>query len=335
MAESLITGVREFLRAAAVLYGAGDLSAGPPLPMPVSPFQAPTSGMSGAVAAAHAEAVTANNARLEELNNRDALVWRLVTAVGDSHEFGRRAVANESAVFESSVAALGPFATTPFGTLALLPPAAGAVAGVTGQIASSSSLMTDLSRQVPGDDPPEDTPRRVARRVGRTRGAPVVRASSSPPSPPSPQERQLFRRQLANYAGPVPGMDLALSLHGAPYVWGGFSPRGLDCSGAVSALVNRSLGLDPFADRTSTHHMDSWLAARGALPGLGPGLNIGITDAGVGHTAATLPDGTNFESSGGRGAHVGGSVGADHPMFTRHWHIPPERLLGGGASIAI
>jgi hypothetical protein len=340
MAESLITGVRQFLRAAMALYGAGDLSAGPPTPVSVSPFQSRTSRMSGATAAAHAEAVTANNARLEELNDRDALVWRLITAVGDSHEFGRRAVANESAVFESSVAALGPFAATPFGTLALLPPAASAVAGVTGQIASSSSLMSDLSKQVPGDGPPENTPRRVARRVSRTRGAPASLVSSYQRSDPlSQEERRLFRERFASYIGSVPGMAFARAVHGVPYLWGGTSLAGMDCSGAVGALVRSAMGGDPFDGGRlfSTRNEAAVLASLGARPGLGgPGdLSIGFTNAGVGHTAATLPDGTNFESSGGRGVHVGGSVGADHPMFDQRWHIPAALLRGGGANIAV
>jgi cell wall-associated NlpC family hydrolase len=335
MSESLITDVREFLRAAAALYGTGDPAAAPPPPAPVSPIKLPS--MSGAVAAAHAEAVATNDARLHRLSDRDALVRNLITRVGESHQLGRKAVAEGSEVFESSVAALGPFAASPFGALALLPPAAGVVASVTGQLASDSQLMTDLAKQTPSQ--PDADQRRRTRRVVRRRiaGGPVSLASSSRQSSPlNARERQAFRQRLANYAGPVPGMDLALSLAGTPYAWGGFSPGGLDCSGAVSALVNRSLGLDPFADRTSTHTMDGWLAARGALPGLGPGLNIGITDAGVGHTAATLPDGTNFESSGGDGVRVGsGAAGADDPMFTRHWHIPLERLVGGGASIAV
>src|SRR5262245_20481096 len=122
MSESLITGVREFLLTAHALYGAGNQTAGPPAPVAASPVRFPQ--MSGATAAAHAEAVARNNARLDEQNDRDTLVGSLITTVGDSVAFGRRFVEDGSAVFESSVAALGPIAGSPFGTLALLAPAA-------------------------------------------------------------------------------------------------------------------------------------------------------------------------------------------------------------------
>jgi phage-related protein len=122
-------------------------------------------------------------------------------------------------------------------------------------------------------------------------------------------------------------------LEGAPYEWGGVNWG--DCSGAVSAVVNYAVGEDPFGSRGATGNFDSWLAGKGLVPGLGPAgsLNVGWFNGGPygGHTAATLPDGTNIEMGGGRGdGQVGGAAaGADDSQFTDHAHLPPEFFAGG------
>ncbi|WP_378735412.1 phage tail tape measure protein [Nocardia brasiliensis] len=132
-------------------------------------------------------------------------------------------------------------------------------------------------------------------------------------------------------------VDFARGVEGAEYDWGGVHWG--DCSGAVSALANYATGREAFASRFATGTMDSELAERGFLPGLGPAgsLNVGWFNGGPygGHTAATLPDGTNFEMGGerGNGQFGGQAAGADDPMFTDHAHLPPEFFLGtdGGA----
>ncbi|WP_188544427.1 hypothetical protein [Rhodococcoides trifolii] len=122
-------------------------------------------------------------------------------------------------------------------------------------------------------------------------------------------------------------------LEGAPYVWGGVNWG--DCSGAVSGVVNYAVGDDPFGSRGATGNFDTWLAKKGLLPGLGPAgsLNVGWFNGGPygGHTAATLPDGTNIEMGGGRGDGQvgGGAAGADDSQFTDHAHLPPEFFAGG------
>lgn len=128
-------------------------------------------------------------------------------------------------------------------------------------------------------------------------------------------------------------VSFAQGVEGQPYVWGGVNWG--DCSGAVSALANFATGRSPFASRFATMTMDSELAARGFLPGLGPAgsLNVGWFNGGPygGHTAATLPNGVNFEMGGqrGDGQYGGIAAGADDPMFTDHAHLPPEFFLGG------
>ncbi|WP_343466446.1 phage tail tape measure protein [Rhodococcus aetherivorans] len=128
-------------------------------------------------------------------------------------------------------------------------------------------------------------------------------------------------------------VDFAKGVEGEPYVWGGVNWG--DCSGAVSAIANFATGRDPFASRFATGTMEDELAARGFLPGLGPAgsLNVGWFNGGPygGHTAATLPNGVNFEMGGqrGNGQYGGIAAGADDPMFTDHAHLPPEFFTGG------
>ncbi|MGV0870016.1 tape measure protein [Corynebacterium kalidii] len=104
-------------------------------------------------------------------------------------------------------------------------------------------------------------------------------------------------------------------MDGTPYIFGGWSPAGVDCSGAVSLAVNRALGRDDFESRCGTANMGSWLAERGFQPGQGgPGdIRVGWYNGGPGggHTAMQLGDGTFIESGGntGGGFTIGKSAG--------------------------
>lgn len=115
------------------------------------------------------------------------------------------------------------------------------------------------------------------------------------------------------------------------YNLGGFSPSSIDCSGLVSSVINAYLGLGPFSSRMSTSGEESWLKAKGFKMGMGPpgSLRVGWYDHGggaAGHTALTLPDGTNAESTtshGISGARVGPlAAGADSSQFTSHAYLP-------------
>lgn len=127
-------------------------------------------------------------------------------------------------------------------------------------------------------------------------------------------------------------IDFAKGVEGKPYQWGGVNWG--DCSGAVSAIANFATGRDPFGSRFATGSEKEELAKRGFKPGLGPkgSLNIGWFNGGPygGHTAATLPDGTNFEMGGARGnGQFGGqAAGADDSQFTDHAHLPPDHFIG-------
>ncbi|CAB0877551.1 phage tail tape measure protein [Corynebacterium diphtheriae] len=132
-------------------------------------------------------------------------------------------------------------------------------------------------------------------------------------------------------------------MNGTPYVFGGFSPAGTDCSGAVSMGVNAYLGLDPLDSRTSTTSIGAWLTQKGFEQGRGSDgdLVVGWYDHGGGmngHTAMQLPDGTFIESGGntGGGLTIGGSAGPlDGRGFTNFMHLKgggPTGDLSGGSS---
>ena len=146
---------------------------------------------------------------------------------------------------------------------------------------------------------------------------------------------ELLHGMIPGFAdgGLVPGKKFAQSMDPAKYLLGGFSESAIDCSGMVSATINDALGLPPFSSRMATASEGAWLAAKGALAGLGgPGdISVGWYNggAGGGHTAMTLGDGTNVESNGTDGVVIGGPVGANDPMFTNKMHIPAALLRGG------
>ena len=149
--------------------------------------------------------------------------------------------------------------------------------------------------------------------------------------------------------------DLA-PLDGTPYILGGFSLAGVDCSGAVSAAVNSWENVPIFQSRMSTATEGPWLAAHGALPGRGNAsdFQIGWWDNGGGangHTALRLPDGTYIESGGntGGGLTIGRGAGPlDGRGFTNWAHFSGSAadlnlpalelafssLTGGGTSVS-
>lgn len=100
---------------------------------------------------------------------------------------------------------------------------------------------------------------------------------------------------------------------GTPYITGGDSPAGTDCSGLASWVANAARGRPIYGDRFSTATEGPALAARGFMPGTGDDLVIGWNS---GHTAVTLPDGRNVASGESGGVRVGGN-GAYQPPAKR------------------
>jgi cell wall-associated NlpC family hydrolase len=137
---------------------------------------------------------------------------------------------------------------------------------------------------------------------------------------------------------PVPGpvfdtarqatlMTLIHQVSGTPYVSGGDSPAGTDCSGLASWVSNVASGRMAFGDRFGTGNEESALLARGFQYGTAPGaLVIGWNNR---HTAVTLADGTPVSSGERGGVQVGGR-GAYQAQFTHYMFLPmaPEQVAG-------
>ena len=117
-------------------------------------------------------------------------------------------------------------------------------------------------------------------------------------------------------------LSLITQVSGTPYIPGGDTPAGTDCSGLASWVANVASGRPAFGSRFNTGNMESALLARGFHYGTAPGsVVIGWNG---GHAAVTLPDGTPVSSGeSGTGVRVGGG-GAYQPQFTRHMYLPVQ-----------
>jgi hypothetical protein len=116
-------------------------------------------------------------------------------------------------------------------------------------------------------------------------------------------------------------MTLIQQMSGTPYITGGNSPAGTDCSGLASLVSNVATDRPAFSGRFNTGDEESALLARGFRYGTAPGaLVIGWNGR---HTAVTLPDGTSVASGEGGGVRIGGG-GAYQPQFSHHMYLPVD-----------
>ncbi|WP_425518565.1 peptidoglycan endopeptidase [Mycobacterium spongiae] len=124
---------------------------------------------------------------------------------------------------------------------------------------------------------------------------------------------------------PMIGIAALLALinqvSGTPYIPGGDSPAGTDCSGLASWISNAATDRPVFGDRFNTGNEEAALMARGFHYGTAP--NALVIGWNGGHTAVTLPDGTPVSSGEGGGVRIGGG-GAYQPQFTHHMFLPMD-----------
>ena len=130
-------------------------------------------------------------------------------------------------------------------------------------------------------------------------------------------------------------VDRLKFMTGTPYVFGGWSKSGVDCSGAISLGVNVSEGLDPWDSRTATAGEGAWLQQKGYRQGKGSAGDIRVAfyngGPGGGHTAMQLDDGTFIESGGntGGGFTIGAPAGPlENRGFTDWYYKPGAAPLG-------
>jgi hypothetical protein len=142
--------------------------------------------------------------------------------------------------------------------------------------------------------------------------------------------KEADKRGAGGIGGPriQKALNWAKTQNGKPYQWGGNGNPSWDCSGFMSAIESVIRGQKPHR-RWSTH------AFKGGTP---PGwvkngqsaFRVGITHAGVGHTAGTVGK-TDVESRGGDGVVVGSRArGYNDRLFTSWYGFQPGKYDSGG-----
>ncbi|WP_159026025.1 hypothetical protein [Prescottella equi] len=140
--------------------------------------------------------------------------------------------------------------------------------------------------------------------------------------------------------GPVNALEFAHEHSNFPYVWGGTSVDGADCSGWVGLVQQVAMGVaNPTARLGTTYNV-----LDGSWPGFVPGTTgeeAIIIGANEGHMVASVM-GVNIESRGGVGALIGPAADSPFaPQFTTRGHIDPAVFVpaysaddGGGGEVA-
>ncbi|MFF7577538.1 hypothetical protein ACFZBE_21550 [Streptomyces sp. NPDC008061] len=124
------------------------------------------------------------------------------------------------------------------------------------------------------------------------------------------------------------GLKWARTQAGLPYQWAGNGNPSWDCSGFMSAIESVIRGQKPHR-RWATGAFSGKNAPGGWVLNRKSPFRIGITNAGVGHTAGTI-NGVNVESRGGDGVVVGSGARAwNDKLFTHHYGYAGTYDSGG------
>ncbi|HUR05392.1 MAG TPA: hypothetical protein VM347_22820, partial [Nonomuraea sp.] len=117
--------------------------------------------------------------------------------------------------------------------------------------------------------------------------------------------------------------------NGLPYQWAGNGNPSWDCSGLMSAIESVIRGQKPHR-RWATMAFNGNTAPPGWVKNGASAFKIGITNAGVGHTAGTLGK-TKVESRGGDGVVVGSRArGYNDRLFNSWYGFKPGSYDSGG-----
>jgi phage-related protein len=125
------------------------------------------------------------------------------------------------------------------------------------------------------------------------------------------------------------GLKWAKTQAGKPYQWAGNGNPSWDCSGFMSAIESVIRGQKPHR-RWATGAFSGKTAPPGWVYHGNSPFKIGITNAGVGHTAGTIAK-TNVESRGGAGVVVGSRArGYNDRLFGSWYGFKPGTYDAGG-----
>lgn len=113
-------------------------------------------------------------------------------------------------------------------------------------------------------------------------------------------------------------VSYAWRLLGAPYIWGGSTPQGFDCSGFAQEVL-AAVGLDPAGDQTANalllHARANWKPC--ATPQAGALVFYGKAGGAATHVAFLVEDGIIAEAGGGGSATTTPQAAAAQGAFVR------------------
>ncbi|MEU5149740.1 phage tail tape measure protein [Streptomyces yangpuensis] len=134
----------------------------------------------------------------------------------------------------------------------------------------------------------------------------------------------------AGGAGVRAALAWARTQAGKPYQWAGAGNPSWDCSGFMAGIQKKITGQNPNGRLWSTFAFNGSTAPAGWVRGMKAPFMVGITNAGVGHTAGTLGN-VNVESRGGAGVVVGNSArGYRDALFTDWYGFEPSKKYDNG-----